>query len=469
MTRPRIPALLLALVLLLPAVARAWDELLVITTDFASTGGATTLQRAAPWTADVDVAVVHSDAVARWHDGLWWVVNRGASNLQVLDPAAGYAVVFQTSVGANRNPQDIVFAADGSGWVPCYDQPLLLEVDPADGSVVQTYGTAAFADADGLPETGWAVRQGDRLAVICQRLDRNAWWGPADYSQLLLFDLATRAWVDADAAAPGVQGLVLAGTNPSSMLEPVGDGRRVRVGSAGFYGSLDGGIETADVLAGTTAGFQVTEAQLGGDLIDFVTVGAERGYALVSDASFRTSLVAYDPRDGSDVQVLLTTAGYDLVDLTWDGGLQLFVADRSPSGSGVRVFDALNGTELTAAPVATGRPPFLIAAPTDQAVTAVTAAAPPGVPRLAAPFPNPANPRTTVAFRAAPGAAVRLEVLDLRGRRLRTAAAVADADGAGAWTFDGRADDGRRLPSGPYRVRVASGAGAAETTLTLAR
>ena len=461
--------ILLPLLLALPLTASAWDELLVITTDFSSTGGASVVDHAAPWTAQVDAATVHSDAVARWHDGLYWVVNRGASNLQVLDPAQGWSTVFQTSVGAGRNPQDIVFAADGSGWVPCYDQPLLLEVDPADGSVVQTYSTAAFADADGLPETGWAVRQGDVLAVLCQRLDRNAWWGPADFSQVLLFDLAARAWIDADGSLPGVQGVTLAAVNPSSMPEPVGDGRRVRVGSAGLYGALDGGIETVDLLTRTTGGLQVTEAQLGGDLIDFVTVGPEIGYALVSDASFRTSLVRYDPRDGSGAQTLLTSPGYDLVDVAWDGGAQLFVADRGVTASGVRVFDALTGAELTAAPVPTGRPPFLIVMPWDDAVTAAPAAAPVAALRLDAPFPNPANPRATVAFTAAPGARVRLEVLDARGRRLRTAAATADAAGRGAWSFDGRADDGRRLPSGLYRVRAVGAAAVAEARFTLAR
>jgi len=460
---------LFALLLCLPAAASAWDDLLVITTDFASAGGATALDRAAPWTADVDVASIHSDAVARWHGGLWWVVNRGASNLQVLDPAQGYATALQASIGAGRNPQDIVFAADGSAWVPCYDEAVLLEVDPADGSVVQTYSTAAFADADGLPETGWAVRQGDVLAILCQRLDRNAWWGPADFSQVLLFDLAARSWIDADPVASGVQGVVLAAANPSSMPEPTGDGRHVRVGSAGFYGSLDGGIETVDLVAGTTAGLQVTEAQLGGDLIDFVTVGESLGYALVSDASFRTSLVAYDPRDGGGVEVLLTTPGYDLVDVAWDGGAQLFVADRGVTASGVRVFDALTGQELTAAPVPTGRPPFLIVPPVDDAVTAAPAGPPVAALTLETPYPNPANPRATVAFRAEPGAVVRLELLDLRGRRLRTAAVTTAADGRGAWSFDGRGADGRRLPSGPYRVRATGAGAAAEAVLTLAR
>lgn len=460
---------LLALLLCLPAAASAWDDLLVVTTDFASAGGATALGRSAPWTADVDVAAVHSDAVARWHGGLWWVVNRGASNLQALDPAQGHATVLQASVGAGRNPQDIVFAADGSAWVPCYDEAVLLEVDPADGSVVQAHSTAAFADADGLPETSWAVRQGDVLAILCQRLDRNGWWGPADFSQVLLFDLTARAWIDADGSAPGLQGVVLAGLNPSSMPEPTGDGRRVRVGSAGLYGVPDGGIETVDLFTRTTGGLQVTEAQLGGDLIDFVTVGESIGYALVSDASFRTSLVTYDPRDGSGAQVLLTTPGYDLVDVAWDGGGQLFVADRGVTASGVRVFDALTGQELTAAPVPTGRPPFLIVPPVDDAVTAAPVGPPAAALRLDAPYPNPANPRATVAFRAAPGAVVRLEVLDLRGRRLRTAAVTAGADGRGAWSFDGRAADGRRLPSGPYRVRATGAGAAAEAVLTLAR
>ncbi len=454
-------------VFLLAAPVLAWDDLLVITTDFATYGGGSIVDRDVPWAVDIDAAVISSDAVGRWHEGLYYIVNRSASNLQVLDPDQGYATVYQVGLGTGRNPQDIVFATDGTAWIPCYDEAVLLEVNPADGSILATYSTADFADADGLPETSWAVRRGNLLAITCQRLDRNNWWQPADTAQLLIFDLTTRTWVDAD-PAPGVQGVVLAGINPSSKPEPVGTGYEVRVGSAGQYGVADGGIETVDLLAGSTTGLQVNESQLGGDLLDFVVVGPDLGYAVVSDSSFRTSLVSFDPRNGSGVQTVIASTGYDLVDVEFDGVDQLYLCDRAVGGAGVRVLSAWTGTELTSSPLNVGRPPFLVVLPVDPALTAVPDIAQ-GLLQIAAPFPNPANPATRIEFTARAGAEVRLEVMDLRGRRLRRHHVRADLDGHGHWLFNGRDSAGRVLPSGTYSIRLMSGGITTSHTLSLVR
>lgn len=448
------------------SAAAAWDEFLVVTTDYSAYGAVSLVDRHAPWTATPDAETVYADAVARWHDDAYWVVNRGASNLQLLDPQAGHATVWQTTLGANRNPQDIAFAA-GAAWVPCYDEALLLKVDPANGTVLDTWSTQPFADADGLPETGWTARAAGLVAITCQRLDRNNWWGPADFSQLLLFDPVAEDWVDADAVEPGVQGLVLAGANPSVMPEPVGDGRHLRVGTSGWFGVMDGGIETVDLVGMSTTGFQVTESQLGGDLLDFVTVAPDRAYAVISDASFATAMVAFDLRDGSGVTTVVATSGYDLVDLAFDGVDQVYLSDRSNGAAGIRVFDAATGAELTTAPVTTGRPPFMAVLPVDAAT-----ATPPAPARslvMEAPWPNPANPRTLVAARTTAGATVRFEVLDARGRLLRRAVATADAAGRAAWTWDGLDGDGRPVPSGAYPVRAVAGAATAGTMVTLVR
>jgi len=453
--------------LLLAAPVGAWDEMLVLTTDYATYGGASTMERNDPWTVDVDVAVISADAVARWHDGLVYVVNRGASNLQVLDPGQGYATAYQVGLGVGRNPQDIVFAADGTAWIPCYDEALLLEVNPVDGSIIATYSTAAFADADGLPETSLSVRQGDLLAITCQRLDRNDWWQPAGGSQLLIFDLAVRNWIDGD-AAPGLQGVILSATNPSSQPEPVGDGRRVRIGSAGQYGVLDGGIETVDLVARTSSGLQVTELQLGGDLLDFTVVAPDRGYAVISDAAFHTSLVAFDPRDGSGVATVVSTTGYDLVDVAFDGVANVYLCDRSIGGAGVRVFGAFSGVELTTTPLGVGRPPFLIVLPVDPALTAVTGT-PPSPLVLKAPFPNPANPTTRIEFLARPAERLRIDIMDLRGRRQRTDHIVAGEDGHGFWVFDGRDQSGAFLPSGVYTVGLSGDGVRTSRSISLVR
>ena len=81
----------------------------------------------------------------------------------------------------------------------------------------------------------------------------------------------------------------------------------------------------------------------------------------------------------------------------------------------------------------------------------------PAAPRVAsfAVYPNPFNPRTTVAF-ALPRADVRAAVVvyDLRGRRVRTLhdgiAETADLE----LTWNGTDDRGARVSSGVYLIRA---------------
>ena len=80
--------------------------------------------------------------------------------------------------------------------------------------------------------------------------------------------------------------------------------------------------------------------------------------------------------------------------------------------------------------------------------------------RLQPPYPNPFNPQTTIAFEVAPegaGQPLRLEVLDLRGRVVRTLATGSRGEGRHEVVFDGRDQRGERLASGVYlaRLRVA--------------
>jgi len=76
---------------------------------------------------------------------------------------------------------------------------------------------------------------------------------------------------------------------------------------------------------------------------------------------------------------------------------------------------------------------------------------------LGEPWPNPATGEVRLTVALPPGAAARLEVHDLRGRRVH---ARDLAPGTSFVTWDGRDDRGRRLPSGSYILRL-SGAGPA--------
>ncbi len=82
-------------------------------------------------------------------------------------------------------------------------------------------------------------------------------------------------------------------------------------------------------------------------------------------------------------------------------------------------------------------------------------------PGLAACYPNPFNPVTTVPFALERPAGIELAVFDLRGRRLATLAEGSWPAGWHAATWDGRDQSGRPAASGTYlaRLRVRDPAG----------
>jgi hypothetical protein len=457
---------MLSLLAACPGAAAAWDEAVVITSDFTSSGAVATFARYAPWTVVADREVVHHDAVARWHDGLVYVVNRsGADNIQVLDPAQGYDTVRQFSLGLGRNLQDIAFDGEGEAYVSCYNTAELLRIDPVSGAILTVFSTASFADADGYPETSRMVTVGERLFVTCERLDRNNWYQPVGDSYLLVFDMASEQWVDAAPGLPGVNGIRLAAADPYG--EPIRDGDVILVPCIGNYTVLDAGVDVVDPVQLISLGLEITGAQLGGDVVD-VTLGSDgRRHALVSDGQFRTSIRRYDPASGQ-VTVVAQATGYHYADLAWDGDFQLFLADRTPLAAGLRVFDAGSGAQLTGAPIPTGLPPASFALPASGPVSVPVLPAASSL-TLAAPWPNPANPLATVAFTAPAGATVTLRVVDLRGRVVRETLVVAGENGTGAWSFDGLDGAGRPAASGTYRVVAQTAGGFAARTLTLVR
>jgi hypothetical protein len=71
--------------------------------------------------------------------------------------------------------------------------------------------------------------------------------------------------------------------------------------------------------------------------------------------------------------------------------------------------------------------------------------------------PNPFNPRTTLSFRLPQAADVSITIYDVAGRCLRKVLARHFEAGEHSVEWDGRDDQGRRLPSGSYLARFRAG------------
>ncbi len=94
---------------------------------------------------------------------------------------------------------------------------------------------------------------------------------------------------------------------------------------------------------------------------------------------------------------------------------------------------------------------------TPEAVTAATA------------YPNPFNPSTRLAFAVPADGPVRIEVLDLRGRRVATLHQGRLAAGRHEVEWRGRDEAGRAVPGGVYLASIQSAAGLQTVKLTLAK
>jgi hypothetical protein len=447
---------------LAPAAARAAQgRAFVLATDFSS-GNLADAAFGPPPSAACNVAATCADAVLRHHQGLLYVVERfGCDNIRVLDPANGFALVRQFSVGNGSNPNDIAIVSPTRAYVSRYDTSDLWIVDPSTGAFAGSVSLAPFADADGIPEMHRLAIRNGRLFVTVQRVDRDLFFTPTDSSQVVVLDATTGAFVDCDPAAPGVQGILLPFQNPTTEIVSDGAGGLV-VGCTGGYGVLDGGIVRVDPAGLAVAAVEVTEATLGGDLLDVAVASASRGFAVVTDASFNTACRPYDRVAGTAGPPVHATSGFQLADAEVNDRGELWLADRTPAAPGLRVFDAATLAPLTAGPVSTCLPPQDLEFDGSVPV-AVVPGAPEGAAglRLAGAWPNPS--RGPVALRieragGAPGGTLRATVVDAAGRRVRVLASPLPAGPAPVVVpWDGRDESGRPVAPGVYGVRLEAG------------
>lgn len=75
-------------------------------------------------------------------------------------------------------------------------------------------------------------------------------------------------------------------------------------------------------------------------------------------------------------------------------------------------------------------------------------------PVLAQSRPNPFSGRTTIRLSLPAAGDARLQVFDARGRLVRVLAGGFHAEGEHEYQWDGRSDDGLRVPAGVYFYRL---------------
>jgi hypothetical protein len=100
-------------------------------------------------------------------------------------------------------------------------------------------------------------------------------------------------------------------------------------------------------------------------------------------------------------------------------------------------------------------------------VLGVAAGGPAGGVTLVAARPNPFGVATRIGFALPHAAAVRIDVVDVQGRLVRTLTDAAWTAGDHALDWDGRTTAGRRTAPGVYVVRFVAGRDARQQKIVL--
>ena len=327
---------------------------LVMTSDFSQTAALHTahyrrgeLQLSEPLTS------VSTDAILRGNDRIVTVLNRyPAAYLQRIDPAAGFATVWERALPAGSNPSDIWIADDGRAVISLYGagRPVaggeLMEVNLLAASesdwIVGRRSLAAWTEADGNPEASQLVPFGGLLFVVLQHLDNYPGCSDGGRSALLALDAETLEPVGHFGGSPT---LTLAGCNAySAALHADG---RLMVALTGRYQwngdrSNDGGIEAIDLARGASLGWLTREGEQGdGDITEVTAASDGSTLWVASSADFAGSLLRADS-DGSVSGPLWS--GSNLFDITAQGDA-LWVANRASISGAVVLLNA-SGREL---------------------------------------------------------------------------------------------------------------------------
>lgn len=336
------------------------NQAVLTTTDFSS--GSVSSLDLDTHVASNDHVTIHADAVVRTFGNKAYVINRlGQDNVLVLGGNDLSSPVIQFSTGNGSNPQDIVVVSDQKAYVSLYGRNHVLIVNPSTGDSIGAVSLSGFADADGFPEMSNLAQYGNRLFVACQRLDQVNGFGPADFSVIAVIDMATDTLEDMDAVVSGVQGIVMAGKNPTSADQL---GEKWVFTMVNTFGDLtDGGVEVVNLASLQSEGIGVGEAVIGGNVNTLSLVSKTVGYVVYSDANFVNYVRPFDVSSSSVSENLSGISGGFVSDLGVYAN-RLYVLDQGsftdPSSGGVKVFN-VNTQAQIAGPIQVGLPPSSIA------------------------------------------------------------------------------------------------------------
>jgi hypothetical protein len=271
---------------------------------------------------------VHRDARIRWDSAtsrLYVIQRMGADSFFYFDLLTGNRVS-EISVQRGKNIQDLIPTGRRTAWVTALDSSGAVEVDLASGAEIRTVSLRPEqVDADGFSEPTFLVNEGDWFAATFQRLSN--------------YSVQNEAWLVRWLMEGTVGVFPLRYRNPVTELKKSDQG--YFVGGAGVIGNYsDGGIEQLHGQSLEPQKSIISEAALGGDVVDFEILSDTYAFALISTPE--SKLVAFNPSTGTLIASVgaVTAPAYTFVQVKWDSvSERLLLTDQDKQNPRVRVFN----------------------------------------------------------------------------------------------------------------------------------
>jgi len=380
----------------------------------------------------------------------------GAVSKYDPDTIAVEDMVYQYSVGTGTNPVDIVFL-DSKAYVICYAASEILIIDQNAGDEASfTLGTIDISsyDTNGVPEAIHGFVYKGMLYVVLQRLNG---WAADVPGYLLKIDPETDSVVDLVPETNGIQGMELLVKNPQ-WFSLVGSGLYI----AGHnWGEQTEGVQVVDLdeldvaspRLGAAQFMLLDESAMAMDITGVNVLSMDYGIFYSSgwiqdDAGNWVQVGAaywFDPKTGSMGEALPVP--------TPDGGAVMadgiaYIGSRDDSVPGIYAVDPLSNS-IVGEPMLTTLPPVSIVYVSEEPTIVERDAAGPSAFKLAAPHPNPFNPRTTISYTLTVSGRVVIDVFNVAGQRVEK---LADSFmQAGVHNIQWNAEHN---PSGVYFIRI---------------
>lgn len=294
-----------------------------------------------------EAAFGSGDVVVAANGTYGFALDRTSGAVRVVDDAG--QSLGEVAAGEGSNPHSAV-EVGGRVVITGYNSAELIVAEEDGGAWTTSNLSLASYDADGNPEAGAMLADGDHVLVVLQRL--TGFMG-VENSQLLVLDTT-----DDSFGTP----IDLGVKNAQAGLRAFGAG--FAVGATGDYGAADGGIVAitrngaGDYEVGEMI---VSEADLGGDLLDFVFVSDTEGLAVISLPDFSSQLWAFDTNGNVEQVDVVSSPGLGGLSVSSDGQF-VIVGDRDTVAPGFVVFDRLDTTWQTHYAIPTTLPPSSVAA-----------------------------------------------------------------------------------------------------------